>query len=365
MRIPESKIKRAILHPDENVRAAAVSYFSGSFSPDKTVMPLVIQTVQSFGRKKAFHVLRVARRLAQTPAAAEWLVGELRRHNDLSDQDDEDYRFTIARILYRAAPEILLRTGRSVAELPMFPHQLRRPLVERLDMLNWDWGRGWAALEALGRNTMPRGELAVDDLRYAHRIIESLARHRASKAEFVIDTLALLRQGRAGTLLRWLEVFVVAMAGMMRLDSAVPFLLERLRARDLGASEAAIAALIRLNNDSVVQAIAGEWPWADLPHRMAAPAVLEHTHTDLCAETCLGLFSVEENHGVRLALADALLSQLDEEAVEPVRRLVLGRDGEITPGCFDIRHRLVVVQSLNQAASLASHDAAAVRFLLA
>lgn len=42
MRLPEEKINEAILHPEEEIRLTAVSYFADSYSQDPTIMPLVI-----------------------------------------------------------------------------------------------------------------------------------------------------------------------------------------------------------------------------------------------------------------------------------------------------------------------------------
>jgi hypothetical protein len=149
VRLLEPKVKAAILHPEEEVRVTAVSCFSGSFSQNETIMPLVVQAVETYGREKAFRILRAAESLAQTPATVEWLVGELRWKCDLADVDEDNYRFAVALILYHAAPEVLLKRKAFILALPMFPDELRGPFDERLDMLSWDWDRGWAALEAL------------------------------------------------------------------------------------------------------------------------------------------------------------------------------------------------------------------------
>jgi len=60
MRIQESKIKEAILHPEEEIRLKAVSYFADSHSQDETLMPLVIQTVEKYDKETAFRILRDA-----------------------------------------------------------------------------------------------------------------------------------------------------------------------------------------------------------------------------------------------------------------------------------------------------------------
>ena len=124
MRLLEPKIKAAILHPEEEVRVTAVSYFSGSFSQDESIMPLVIQAVETYGREKAFRILRAAESLAQTHATVEWLVRELRREYDLADLDEDNYRFAVALILCHAGPEVLLQRKEFIIALPMFPDQL-------------------------------------------------------------------------------------------------------------------------------------------------------------------------------------------------------------------------------------------------
>ncbi len=366
MRLLDAKIKAAILHPEEEVRVTAVSYFSRSFSQDETVMPLVIQAVETYGRERAFHILRAAESLAQTPATVEWSVGELRRSYDLADVDEDNYRFAVALILYRAAPEVLLRRKGLILALPMFPDELRGPLDERLDVLSWDWDRGWAALEALGQDTMRRGGFTLKDVRYAHHIVGSLARHRATRASSVLSLLhrnvslyLLLLSGAARAssvlgslqvthpdaaeaLLRWLDPLVVNLAGAMRLESAVPLLVERLHADNLSVNDEAITALIRIDTDAVVRVIADEWEDAGTGFRAGASDVLEHTHSDLCAQTCLAFLAAEKNPDTRLSLAHAVLSQLVEEGVEPVRQLVLGHDGDLIPNGLDVRYRLVV-----------------------
>ena len=53
MRLSESKIKAAILHPEVEVRLTALAYFADSFTTDESVMPLVIEAVEMYGRESA------------------------------------------------------------------------------------------------------------------------------------------------------------------------------------------------------------------------------------------------------------------------------------------------------------------------
>ena len=340
MRLSESIIKAAILHPEEEVRLTATRYFSGSVSQDETIMPLVVQAVERHGRSSAFHILREAEHLPQSPATTDWLISELRRDYDLEDLGNDNYRFAVALILYHARPELLLTRQGEIASLPMFPAQMRTPLQERIDMLSWGWDRGWAALEALGHDTMQRQEFMHNDVRYAYRIIESLARYR-EKAAAIHGLLQRQYGGRNEALMRWLEPLIVSLAGAMQLESAVPLLIERLDDQNVSVADESITALIRIDTDVGVEAIADQWSNTDTGFRAAASDVLENIHTDLCAESCLRFFAAENDAIARMSLAHAVASQFIEEGVESVRQLVLGHD-ELKPnGLDDIRYRLV------------------------
>jgi len=57
MRLSEEKIKQAILHPQLEIRQRAVGYFSERYSEDESVVPLVIQAVERYGREDAYHLV--------------------------------------------------------------------------------------------------------------------------------------------------------------------------------------------------------------------------------------------------------------------------------------------------------------------
>ncbi len=138
----------------------------------------------------------------------------------------------------------------------------------------------------------------------------------------------------------WLEPLIVSLAGAMQLESAVPLLIERLDHQNVSVADESTTALIRIDTDAGVRAIADQWSNADTGFRAAASDVLENIHTDLCAESCLRFFAAEEDAITRMSLAHAVLSQFLEEGVEPVRQLILEHD-ELTPNGLDIRYRLV------------------------
>ena len=81
MRLSESKIKEAILHPNADIRSRAVHYFADSFSQDTSVVPLVIQAVEQYGREEAYHLIGATTELAHTGETISWVVDELDRED--------------------------------------------------------------------------------------------------------------------------------------------------------------------------------------------------------------------------------------------------------------------------------------------
>ncbi|MGO8750508.1 MAG: hypothetical protein ACLQNE_31560 [Thermoguttaceae bacterium] len=86
MRLPESQIKQAILHPEAEIREQALHYLYDVLSRDESVMPLVIQAVEKHGKDKSFSIIREAECLAQTEPTIDWLMDELRRQFDLGSK---------------------------------------------------------------------------------------------------------------------------------------------------------------------------------------------------------------------------------------------------------------------------------------
>ena len=54
MRLTADQVKQGILHPEQLVRDVALRYFSESFSPDPTIMPVAIQAIETYGWEDAF-----------------------------------------------------------------------------------------------------------------------------------------------------------------------------------------------------------------------------------------------------------------------------------------------------------------------
>lgn len=343
MRTPESTIKAAVLHPEKEVRLAALAYFARSHTADPSIMPLVIEAVEKYGRREAFSLLRSAAALPQTKATTRWLLDQLRSGLDWEKAEDDNYGFALALVLCDADLEQLAEPVATIVNSPEFPEELKDWLSERWEMRDWAWEPTWSELERFGRTVRERGRFRVHDVRRGERISEALARH-PEKGDVLLPLLHRRYKGYERDLMEWLEWPLIELAGRMRLEKAIPVLVERLLEDDFEVCDSCVIALQWIGGDRVVQALSEQWPEAGEDFRQYAAEILGHIHTDPCVEKCLEFFAAEDDEETKSALASALLNQLIPEAIEPIRQMMLENDDPFDEG--ELRTPLITVATM-------------------
>ena len=344
MRLPESKIKEAILHPIDEVREQALHYFSDVHSPDPMVMPLVIQAVEKYGRDQSFSILRDAEHLAQTEPTVEWLMGELRRQYNTADVNDDNYRYAVAMALTEADPQLLAPMEAGVLALPAFPEPLRAPLHERIEMASWNWERLFEALMNFGLDTMRRRQITQNDIRYGDRLVEALARH-PENADKVFDLLKRPYKGKDRSFVLWLEPQIMALAGEMKIEAAIPFLMKETANEHERIVDDALMALGRIGSAAVVAAVGNAWVDVDQDTRCSYAILLEDIHSDESVRKCQAFLSSEEDPEVQLLLANSWLGNFDTEAVDICWSMV-EFEHDPAPDERDFRYRLVAIATI-------------------
>ena len=83
-----SRKRSSILIPE--LREAAVYYFGRSYSPDPTLMPLVIQAFEQFGLD-AFEIYSFLDDLVQTDESVAWLIQQIERIDPVADERSRDF----------------------------------------------------------------------------------------------------------------------------------------------------------------------------------------------------------------------------------------------------------------------------------
>lgn len=324
MRLSESRIKAAILDTNLEIRQRAISYFAKSYSTDCSVMPLVIKAVETFGREDAYQLIGLSRDLPQTEETIAWIIDEL--NNESSDQY-ESYTYNLSMVLVEADPTLLLQQESAVLESLHFLPDLRAPFCERLQMLSWDEAICWLKLEELceeGKDKEYANEVNLD---YGNRIVESLARYGDGCQQKVFALLSQRIDDYQHNPMKWMEPLVVRLAGEAQLHSTVPLLITKL-IEDGGdlLNEECAEALTRIGTTAVLEAVAESYPTAPHHFRLYATEPLENIYPDLAVEKCLHLLRLENEAGIQVALAHALLSHFASEGIEEARKLLVGKD---------------------------------------
>jgi hypothetical protein len=344
MRLPESKIKAAILHPEEAVRLTALAYFADSFTTDESIMPLVIKSIEKYGRESAPAILRDAERLPQDELSFNWLLNELHADFDLSDVRQDNYRFAVCLALLSAPLELLVEHQATISDCPNFAVELFPALHELSTMASWDWGTGWEVFTGLAREFQCRDVTSNDAHRYA-RVIRALGR-MPEGADQILNLLKGIYRGTDRGLMQWADPSIVELAGEMRLKEAVPLIIDRLFEKDESVLEQCSFALTKIGGDEVVEAISEIWSTADEEIRSTCTETLEHIHTDLSVESCVEFLSAEDDFDTQLTLGHAVLAHFTLGQVDALKELVLEDDDELAPDQWDLRHRLVATVTI-------------------
>ncbi len=305
MRLPEAKIKQAILNPELDIRQRAMRYFSVCHSDDEGVVPLMIQAIEKYGREDAYHLVGSSVDLRQTEATVSWIIDEL---NDPDSDRYENYTFNLTRVLCHADPALLIHRDTAILESRHFFRDFREDFTRRLQPLSWDEAECWRRLEEIceaGKDKQYANEV---DMSFANNILEAMARIGGTSADRVLAILSQKVDDFENNPMKWLEPLMVRFAGLLRLEAAVPLIVGKLHEDDDLLAESCIEALSRIASDTVVAAVAEDFADAKRHFRLYATDVLESVHSDLAVQKSLDLMARERDRHIQERLAHAALS---------------------------------------------------------
>ena len=343
MRLPEAKIKEAIVHPEKLVRQEALLYFADCYSRDAEVMPQAIQAIETYGRRDAFLYFHVLAHLAQTEATVEWTIKELHPEEDKAE-DQDSYFPTLSRLLCSADPQLLAPRADEILQAPGFFKELLPGFRESLQLASWNADQCWKELERICTEGVGKNHSSDVDFGHARRVVETLARQGEKSADRILDLLGKEVEDFDTDPMTWLEVFLVELAGEMRLERAIPLIVKKLHECGEVLSEECVEALGKIGTDEAAEAVTEGWLEAEWDYRLYATSALEKIHSDTTVRKCLELLPQDQNLDIRTKLADALLGQMAEEGIELVREMVGRQDYD--PVSVDLISHLVVVSTI-------------------
>jgi hypothetical protein len=333
MRLSVEEIKAAILHPDLEVREAAVFYFSKSHSDDPAVMPLVIEAVKRYGLD-AFFTYSFLIGLSHTTESVAWLIHQIEHANYSPHEYEEHVAAAFRMALLRCKPELLKHHENAIQAMVKLDEATRNEIKDRIEVGSMTGEIIWAALHDFCESMDDDESFSSDNYDHARYLANALASYGEQYRSRILEYL-----DTPGDAIGWLEVFAVIAAGAMRLEAAIPWLVDTLEDLDTYACQEAHSALEKIGGDSVVQALVERYS-SEGELNIAVVAILENIHSDRSVEACLGLLADEKDEFLRGFILEALLVNFESAAIEPARQHVL--TCEKSPNVLEVRMALLV-----------------------
>ncbi|MFO8015307.1 MAG: hypothetical protein R6X20_18650 [Phycisphaerae bacterium] len=298
MKLTTDRIKEGILHERRMVRDLAARYFSEAYSPDPDVMPKVIEAIETRGWADAFNSPASFNHLAQTEDTLGWFVAELEKVGEPVNLAETDHCLNVGSIIAKAPVALLMQHESRILGLKGLLQHHRRAVSQRLRFAGENVDRQWEMLEAFCEQEKATRYVNEVDLGYAGRLAEAIARD-GRYAEKVLDVLSQTYEDVTDDPMSWMEPLAVEMAGEMRLEAAVPSLVERLWIDADWLREQCMDALAKIGTDEIVRAIVERFPGSPWHCRLFASAAMERLRSDLAVSRCLELAGTEEDWNVK------------------------------------------------------------------
>jgi HEAT repeat protein len=318
MRLPEAKIKEALLHPEKIVRQEALHYFAKGHTQDQQVMPLAIQAIQTYGRNDAFFFGHLLSDLLQTAATIDWAIQQL----NSPDAKQADQEFHLSRLLCQADPKLLLPRQDDILSARGFNKHLVTAFEERLRLLTWDADKCWRELETISERNKNETETRKIGLDHSRHVVEALARQGEKYAERILTLLSQKIDSYENNPMTWMEIFLVMLAGEMRLQASIPLLVAKLKKVEEVLAENCVTALAKIGTDQAALALTDGFAEREWDYRLYASGALENIHADATVSKCLELLPQEKELDLKTNLAVAVISNFAPEGVEPVRAMI-------------------------------------------
>jgi hypothetical protein len=335
MRLPADKVKESILHPDQDVRDAAVFYFSRSYSDDPTLMPLVMEACEQYGRS-AFVIYSFLSQLVQTESSVAWLCDQIEAAPTTDDEGDF-FLVALASGLRHADPAALQPHESRIERLANLEGDVKEAIAHRLTISSFISDQLWKELTSFCEAQEQEDGTEKDDVDFGFAIADLLARHSDACSERVVEIVR--RKGED-----WLELLAVRMAGRLRLEVVIPELLDLTDDCETWVFSEALTALAQIGTDRIAEEIAVRYPKSKHGQRMTLADLLEDIHSNVSVQTALVLLQNETDTELRGHLIQSLLMNFSMEGIEPARQHVLKQTK--TPELLEVRHDLLVASKM-------------------
>ncbi|WP_138494073.1 HEAT repeat domain-containing protein [Paenibacillus pinistramenti] len=327
------QVKAYLTHTDPIVSNGAIQYFAESFNYTDGIMELVLDKLGSSGQPDQVY-LHLAYQFPQTPSTVARMADLL-----TSSALKGTSRLHLQQILLNSPPALL------------------EPVLPKLQGLQDETGVkaeehiriGQLSAEEL-RETLQQmieasSGLEYEDLEYDYLddLINEAVRRQALTPEFVLEKLD---QADPGDTSNYESVYYAQAAGKLKLETAVPVLIDYLFSTNDLLAEQACDALVRIGTEKVVNQLAERYAKEqDDYFKLYAADCLGRISHPAAESAVLALLQKERNLTHATKLAAALCFMGSKQSIPVVARLIeAGYDDDY----LDLREPLYICCILNE-----------------
>ena len=176
----------------------------------------------------------------------------------------------------------------------------------------------WTRLIDHCHNSADADSLDDADIQYGKMLVDHLATCGSDLATSVIQQLRSpdVSDKRAE---EWFVGYLITLAGKMNLETAVPLIYRRFNEQRDWHNEEISDALARIGTPDTITFLAERYPREPWYVRLYSTGVFERLREPNSTETLLRLLDGENDDGLRVNLATALISQFDTCVIEVVK----------------------------------------------
>jgi len=353
MKLPLNEAKAKLLSEEREVRDAALSYLNRPGNADETILPLVVEAYQKFG-PQAFQFAISWRDLPLTKEPLVWLIDSYSNISETIDSEDHFYSYgdVLAEAIGRAPLIFADETQPFWEQLPVkFSERINRVVDQRKQLAQLsDQKLFERAVHVCLEQAKTRED--VDPWDELVRLGEEMAQRPDAFAPRAVDMLcsnqcAGLVEAEGDAPVEdvsearfWLQIVMIHAIRCLRLEAAIPELLQLVESDEEAMSEEAIPALSEIGSDEVVRRASECYRRANEYSRLGLIEIIENSRSVHNTAALLSLAQDEpdaERHGF---LLQGALRNLDRDAIEVARQYILAN--EKTPELLDVRTGLLV-----------------------
>lgn len=303
--ITPSEVKPFLAHPDPALREFAAEYFYGSFNKDADLMPLVLANTLSEDEEANRKLLAAASRFTQSKETLLEVLNRL-EHSD-------KYLYHYSNILFKCDHRILESLPKNALEDSYLTEKLKQK--KALSKLSTEelWQRIFshtAIIAEKGFNMLDFEsgkeivtELALREDLSLDRLLQGIAAN-ANDNEFLV------------------EVYLIMLAGEMRLNEAVPLLIDKLNRKVNLVCAMATEALAKIGTSDVIKLLTEHFLEQTWDFKIYAAQVFGQIKLAQAEDAIWELFPEEENQEVATILAGSLCRLASKRGIPLVKSFI-------------------------------------------